>query len=189
MPPPDDMDAYFKNGLKPLQPAPPGTLETPDAKQISFLNSVLGPVRTFARNAVNTGTFGLADQAAAAVRGESVEDVRKKGAEMAAENPTSATAGKVAGYIGQQAPVMRGLTAATSAARAVPLAGAAYRGLTGGTVAAGVGGGALLGGTTAGINAAADNAWGERAGKVTGGDAAKEIALGVIGGGLLGGGS
>lgn len=189
MPPPDDMDAYFKTGLKPLQPASPGTLETPDAKQISFLNSVLGPVRTFARNAVNTGTFGLADQAAAALRGESVEDVRKKGAEMAAENPTSATAGKFAGYVGQQAPVLRGLTAATSAARAVPLAAAAYRGLTGGTVAAGAGGGALLGGTTAGINAAADNAWGERAGKVTGGEAAKEIALGAVGGGLLGAGS
>ncbi len=169
----------------------PGAEPPPTPGSIGFLNGALdlGPISTFARNAVNKGTFGIADRVAAmlpeSMTGtKDLESVRKKGADMRARDPWAATGGDVAGLAAQQFPVLKAMRAGTAA---VPAAAAVHRVLTGGSIPANIAGGMLTGGATAGVNAVADNAWGERQGQVGIGDAAKEIGLGVLGGGIGGG--
>ena len=115
-----EIDDLFKKHLKPKgdEPAAPGTA-APKPPDVSGLDTVLNPIRTYARHAVNKGTFGLADQAAAFLRGKDVADIRKEGADMRKRDPWSATAGDVSGLVAQQIPVMKGLKAGTAAAPAL----------------------------------------------------------------------
>jgi hypothetical protein len=187
-----EVDDLFKKHYKDPYAAKPTTpavdAAKKDGEKLGILDSIMQPVSTFSRNALNKATFGLADHAASYLRGTSVEDERKKGADMRARDPWSATAGDVAGLAAQQVPVARGLALGTGAIRAaVPLAGAVNRAITGGGVVQGILGQGLVGGTTAGINAATDNAWGEGAGKRDAMDTIKEIGLGAAGGAVGGG--
>jgi hypothetical protein len=184
----DEIDDLFKQHLAPSSAAAATGKKkpSPDAERIGWLNSVLDPARAFARGAVNKATFGGAEHAAAWLRGKPVEDIRGETAELRRDNPISSTVGDVSGLIAQQLPVFKGLKVASAAGKAAsPALAAVHRGLTGGSIPAGIGGQALVGGTTAGLNAAADAAWGDR--PVSAGDAIKEIAGGTVAGGIGGG--
>ena len=172
-----DFEKFFKKPKDEAAPAGTAAPKPPDT-------SILDKVATFAGQGLNKASFGLADHAAALLNDMSVEEIRKIRNDRAARNKWSAGAGDVAGLVAQQLPVMKLLKAGTAAAPALAWA---HRALTGGSVPAGIVGQGIAGGATGLTDAATQDMWGERAGKLDAGDYLKSVGLGM-GGGAVGGG-
>lgn len=182
-----DFDRYFK---KP-DPAPATTpgAAPPDT---SLLRDVMDKFQTFAGSGLNKASFGIADHAAALLdtpifgdgKGASVEDVRARRQNLAKENPKTAMGGEFAGLAAQQLPVMKLAKVGTAA---VPALGWLHKAITGGSVPAGIVGQGTVGGATGLVDAATEDMWGERAGKLDAGDYLKRLGLGLTGGAIGGG--
>lgn len=182
-----DFDRYFK---KP-DPAPATTTgaKPPDT---SLLDDVLNKVQTFTGSGLNKASFGIADHAASLLntpifgdgKGPDVEQIRKRRNDLAKENPKTAMAGEFAGLAAQQAPVMKLAKLGTAA---VPALGWLHKAITGGSVPAGIVGQGAVGGATGLADAATEDMWGEKAGKLDAGDYLKRLGLGLAGGAVGGG--